>query len=265
MASYAEEHQVKVELNTNATLLDREKSEELLRSGISHVSFAFDGFKREMYERVRRGADFEKTLENILNFLRLKKERRCRKPYTVLSMLEFIPGEDSSEKKEAFWEKFAGLIDDVHLREVNSWGKLFLGTRDFRYREFHGGYVPCGRLWNTLGILWNGDVVPCIYNLNHDYVVGNVREKTLAELWNTPKIVALRQAMLNGTYLELSPLCENCTIAGTPKIFGIPAGLRASLADSLSNFLGYGFEKKAVSLANILRNGKFASRRIKFD
>ena len=263
MIEYAETHGIKVSLNTNATLLDEGTMESLFRSGLSYISFAFDGFNKTGYEKVRRGADFETTLDNMINFLLLKKERRLKKPYTVLSMLEMNDADTDQNEISTFLKQFKGLVNDIHIREVSSWGSVFKDSDDLKFRKHKGKIVPCGRLWNTLAVTWNGDVVPCSYNLNHEYIMGNVYKTPLRKIWNSEKLSELRKAMLNGRYLELSPLCENCTIVNTPRIFGVPAGLRATLSDSIVNFLGYGFQNKAISLANLFRKGKFASRRIR--
>ena len=189
----------------------------------------------------------------------MKKERRLKKPYTVLSMLKLDVGEYSLEEKTEFLKKFKNLIDDIHFREVSSWGTLLKDSQDFTYKRFVRKNVPCGRLWNTLGITWNGDVIPCTYNINHDYVVGNVKDTLVSEIWNSSKLVELRKAMLHGDYLKLSPVCENCTVIGTPRILSIPAGLRATISDAFSNFFGYRFEQKAIRLANKLRKGEFSA------
>lgn len=263
MIRLAAGREVKVHLNTNATLLDREKAEALLASGTSSVSFAFDGFNKRMYEEARRGADFESTLDNILHFLRRKKETGRKRPFTVLSILDLGLGVSSPEEKAAFLRNFDGLIDDIHIRRPHSVGPAFLKRRDFKFEVFDRASGPCGRLWNTLGIAWNGDVLPCTYHMNHEYVLGNVNEMTVAEAWNGPAMVALRTAWLEGRPLGLSPVCENCAVAGSPKILGIPAGLRSSLADCLTNIFGYGFEKKVLRLANVVRKGKFTTRPIR--
>ena len=263
MAAYAGRSGLKTILNTNATLLDERTAAALLDSGLDYVSFAFDGFTKASYERARRGADFEATLSNILRFLRMKEERRARKPFTVLSMLDLGWDRPTAGEREAFLARFGGRLDDVRVREVNSWGRMFKGTTEFPYRAFDRSY-PCGRLWNTLAVAWNGDVVPCVFHLNHEYVVGNIAAEPLAAVWNSPRLVALRQAMLDGRALEISPLCDNCTIAGSPAMFGIPAGLRATLAAALTDFFGPGFEKRAVALAERRAGGRFAARRIKF-
>jgi len=262
MAAYARRRGVRTILNTNATLLDEDKAAALLESGLDYVSFAFDGFTKAGYERARRGADFEATLENILRFLRMRKERGSHRPFTVLSMLDLGWDEGTEEERRAFFRRFEGLLDDVRLREVNSWGLTFKGTEEFPHRVF-GRTFPCGRLWNTLAVAWNGDVVPCVFHMNHEVILGNAAADPLPAIWNSPAAVSLRQAMLDGRALEISPLCDNCTIAGSPAILGVPAGLRATVASALGDVFGFGLEKKAVALADLWSGGRFAARRVR--
>ncbi|MBC8551050.1 MAG: SPASM domain-containing protein [Candidatus Brocadiales bacterium] len=262
MIEYASSNGVKILLNTNATLLTREKSRLLLDSGISEISFAFDGLKKGTYEKARVGADFEKTLDNILYFLRLKKEKRRKLPYAILSILE-LELEDYSEMEKAdFLRLFDGLIDEIRSREVSTWGSTFKDTDTFSFRDNSNVYGPCSRLWSTACIAWDGDVVPCVYNANHEYVIGNIKNNRLMDIWNNEKMFRLRESMINGDYLNISPLCENCIVLGTPPIFGIPSGIRLSLADAITNVTGYGFERLALSIANRLRNGSFTAKTI---
>ncbi|MFH1654819.1 MAG: radical SAM protein [Pseudomonadota bacterium] len=259
MVRYASSNDIKILLNTNATLLTKEKVEQLLYSGIASISFAFDGFNKETYEKARVGADFEKTLDNIFYFLELKKRKEKKSPYTVLSILMLEIGDCSGEEKEVFLKKFNGLIDEVRLREVSTWGSTFEGVDTFNPRKHDRFFPPCSRLWSTVCITWNGDVVPCVYDTNHEYVIGNIKENKLIDIWNSNKMLKLRQSMLDGDYLDLLPLCGNCIVLGTPPIVGIPSGIRLSLTDAVTNFLGYRFEKIALLIANKLKKGKFSS------
>ena len=52
MVHYVTDKNIKVLLNTNATLLNKNKAALMLESGISSISFAFDGFNKSMYEKV---------------------------------------------------------------------------------------------------------------------------------------------------------------------------------------------------------------------
>ena len=262
MARYAADKGIKVLLNTNATLLNKEKAMMMLDSGVSSISFAFDGFTKRMYEKVRVGANFETTLDNILYFLWLKKEKKKKLPYAVLSILMLGLEECGEGEQRYFLKKFEGLIEEVRLREVSTWGNTFKGTQDFSYRKNDFNYPPCSRLLSTAVITWNGDVVPCIYDTNHEYVIGNLRDKDLRFLWNSEKMLQLRKAMIHNKYLDILPLCDNCIVLGTPPLFGIPSGIRLTLTDSVTNIVGHGFEKVALRFANIVRKGKFTSKTI---
>ncbi len=262
MARYAADKGIKPLLNTNATMLTRDKAEMLLESGITFISFAFDGFTKGQYEKARVGADFDKTLDNILYFLELKKTRSKDLPYCVLSILLLELEECSQEEQERFMARFDGLIDEIRIREVSTWGSSFKDSDAFSFRQNPVYHPPCSRLWSTGVIAWNGDVLPCIYDSNHELVMGNVQEQSFREIWNAEPMLRLRQSMIDETFLQYSPLCENCIVLGTPPIMGIPSGIRLTIADAVTNVFGYGFEKMALALANKLRRGKFTSKTV---
>ena len=262
MVKYADKKRIRVCLNTNATMLNEEMSRLLLGSGLSNVSFAFDGFNKKTYESIRVGGDFEKTLNNILGFLRIRKKLKSKKPYTVLSILKIGTEGCKKNEKDAFLKQFDGLIDEIRLRDVSSWGNTFKDSDKFTHDRYDVLWTPCSRLWSSICVAWNGDVMPCIYNANHEYVVGNVKESRLLDIWNSGKMVNLRKAMIDETYLDLSPLCENCVVLGTPPIVGIPSGIRLTLADSITNIVGYRFESSTLYLANKFHKKEFSSVRV---
>ena len=74
MVSYAAERAVKTRVHTNATLLDREMGRALIMAGLDSISFSFDVYNKEDYEKKRSGADFYITLDNIRQFLKIKKQ-----------------------------------------------------------------------------------------------------------------------------------------------------------------------------------------------
>ncbi|MBF0382158.1 MAG: SPASM domain-containing protein [Magnetococcales bacterium] len=262
MARYAADSGIKPLLNTNATMLTKDKAEMLLESGVTFISFAFDGFKKSQYEKARVGASFEKTLNNILYFLELKKAQGKSLPYTVLSILMLGLEECSEVEKREFLDRFDGLIDEVRVREVSTWGSSFKNSDSFSFRQNSLYYPPCSRLWSTGVISWDGTVLPCIYDSNHQLAMGNVKEQSFADIWNGEAMIKLRNSMLDGTYLQYSPLCENCIVLGTPPIMGVPSGIRLTIADSITNIFGYGFERVALMLANKLRKGNFTSKTV---
>ena len=66
---YAKKAGISVQLDTNATPLDKKRARRLIDSGLDAVKFSFDGPNKEIYENVRVNANFEKTLNNIQGWL----------------------------------------------------------------------------------------------------------------------------------------------------------------------------------------------------
>jgi MoaA/NifB/PqqE/SkfB family radical SAM enzyme len=56
-------------------MLSEELSSEILKSGLDHPLFSFDGCDKETYEHIRNGGNFEKVVENITRFLEIKREK----------------------------------------------------------------------------------------------------------------------------------------------------------------------------------------------
>lgn len=71
-------------------------------------------------------------------------------------------------------------------------------ARDFGFRR-------CLSIFHAAEVNSNGDVSPC--RDYHDYVVGNVKEATLAELWNSEKYRAFRRSLVRD---GLMPVCTRC-------------------------------------------------------
>lgn len=69
--------------------------------------------------------------------------------------------------------------------------------------------------WDIVGIRWNGDVVACIYDFDSRYVVGNVKEKGLWEIWNDEPMLKFRQAILDREYSSIEgngTMCSTCSV-----------------------------------------------------
>jgi radical SAM protein with 4Fe4S-binding SPASM domain len=68
---------------------------------------------------------------------------------------------------------------------------------------------PCVRPWFIITILWDGRVVPCCYDYDGKYVIGDLTTHSLKEIWNNRRMQELRRQLITGTFYD-NPLCENC-------------------------------------------------------
>lgn len=86
-----------VEIITNGLLLNEEKTLRLMESGLDAVVVSLDGAKKETYEKIRKGGNFETLLSNIRLFTRIRGEMGRQTPilkfnYTMMrSNVEEVP------------------------------------------------------------------------------------------------------------------------------------------------------------------------------
>lgn len=200
------------QVHTNATIMDEKRSAKLLDSGLDSISFSFDGENAEEYEAIRVGADFDQTLGNVLQFLRMKKERSSRSPFVFFQVIKpyrldspFIPTISDEFKK-----RFDGLpIDSFRVLYPFAWPGQ--ETQNF-LRPPGRKPFPCSVLWQSLSMGWDGKVLGCCGDLNGMMTLGDMREESLKDIWNGEIMVWMRRQHLRHKHHEI-PLCKDCDAA----------------------------------------------------
>jgi len=236
MIKYAKNRGISTRLNTNATLLNEERSRQILDSGLDFLSFSFDGYERKVYENIRVGANFDKTLSNILGFLSIKKKQARSSPYTTFTVIEFSDcssGEIREDIKKQFMKRFDSLpLDQFVVRKPHNWA----GGYDIKDSTFNKGFVRCTFPWYSLTIFWDGTILPCPQDFFGKLVLGNIKNSSLLEIWNGSKEILLRESLSGQQYKNVAP-CNICDRPWRKKLFGMPAAeLGRFLKD---NVIGY--------------------------
>ncbi|MDW8130254.1 MAG: radical SAM protein [Bryobacterales bacterium] len=202
---YCARHGISTLLSTNGTLLDERAAARLLDSPLEHVTLSFDGATKETFEYYRRGARFEQVRENFVRFCRMKHERRAR-VQVVVQMVRLERNAAEADDFLRFWSTVPG-VDLVRIKEDE--------TRLLRPGAGHppGHWKhPCHYLWRgPVYVKHNGDLYPCCqsYALG-GRPLGRIGESTLAQLWNAPEIVRMRELHAAGRAGEIA-ICSRCT------------------------------------------------------
>ena len=243
MIEYAKKRGLYVRLHTNATLLTEEKSRKLLDTGLDLISFSFDGYDKETYEKIRVNANFDITLDNIENFLKLKREMKNKSPYTILEVIEFpdVKEENKENLKKLKMRLCSMHLDEFITKKLHNWaGDYSLRSRSKEKNS--GNYLPCTFPWYASVILWDGTVVPCPQDFFGRYQIGNISDNMLSELWNNDKMVSLRKKMINRDIRDLRA-CVECDRLHRKAIFGVPAQY---LIPFLIDNIGYNIVRKII-------------------
>ena len=211
---YAVAQGLRPALSINPLLLKPATSRELLDSGIALLNISLDGHDDASFFKIRGVKDaFEKSKHNLLEFLKLKVETGSR-TRVVLGMIDFSMNRDSIERLREYWEAVPG-IDEFVAKEFKAWNgdapdvnRLNESPTDnAELRKTHD-QVSCNVPWEKMSVAWDGDVLPCCYDYDKKYVLGNVKNKKMAEMWNGPEMQKLRREFLANHVTN--PLCRNC-------------------------------------------------------
>jgi len=87
MVKYAVKKGIQVTINTNLTLLNPDRTEKLVTSGLDHLYFSIDGSTAETYERIRKRAHFDKVIHNADTLLEARKRLDSELPHLSLVMV----------------------------------------------------------------------------------------------------------------------------------------------------------------------------------
>lgn len=234
---------IKSRLHSNATILSSDRSRELIMAGLNLMSFSFDGFTKQTYERIRVGADFDKALANILAFLRLKRQLGARKPYTILQVIEFEGNTASRSDLDRFLANFQELpLDKLYIKKPHNWAGNVPAANEESCSAFRP-VSPCTFPWYSLTILWDGTVVPCPQDWYGVLPLGNVNHQSLWEIWNGEPIKLLRKRMKELDLTGVNP-CHGCDRVTRPTVFGVPyENLKAFLGETV---LGYSLVRRFI-------------------
>ncbi|MBI2251216.1 MAG: SPASM domain-containing protein [Armatimonadetes bacterium] len=204
MARYAKEKGIKeAAFLTNLERFDKGMLDDLLNSGLTWMAVSVDGLK-ETYEKIRYPAKFDDLTEKLKL---IKAEKLKRKQKLPLIRIQSIWSAIKNNPK-AFKDYFNNLADKImfisdQVRSLEDQEKEFIQDPDY----------ICSYLWQRLTITWDGKVVQCIDDENEQNVIGNVREKSLYEIWHSHKLNALRKLHKEKERL-LNPVCNKCCAGG---------------------------------------------------
>jgi radical SAM protein with 4Fe4S-binding SPASM domain len=203
----------RVNISTNAALLDEKRARELLEAGLDEIMFSIDAIEKEAYEEIKVGLDFEKTINNIETFFKLREEI---KPDTIVrvravSFLDIENGEHRAklDRWEKFWQRFKKSHDRIYMKKAHNWGnQKDLGNFSSQNDQvFH----PCILPWSTLHISSNGIITLCPMDYDARMNLGNINSETIAEVWRSSNCEHIRKLHSNGNRNEIS-FCKGCLL-----------------------------------------------------
>lgn len=192
-----------VVVNSNANLLDEQSAKSLIDSGLDAIYFGVDAFKKETYEQIRVGGDYNKTVANILRLLDMQKELNIFHPKVFVQFVEMDLNAGEKEDFTKFWSSRGAI---VKIRPKVSWAgeieapNLILDNAN-RW--------PCHWAMQTMSITDTGKVVTCAVDLDAKFIAGDITKQSLKEVWNS-SLGSLRGLHEKKLWEGLPAHCSSC-------------------------------------------------------
>lgn len=228
LVKYASKKGIYTATSTNAHYLNSENAKKTVESGLDRMIISIDGTTQEVYEQYRVGGNLAKVIEGTKNIIHWKKELKSKTPHVIFQFLVVKPNEHQLEEVKQLAKDLG--VDEVGFKTAQIYdyeeGSTLIPTIDkyARYKKNTDGTYQiknklldhCWKMWHSCVITWDGLVVPCCFDKDAEYRLGDLKKQTFKGLWQSEPYKNFRKSLTNAR-AEIE-MCKNCT-EGT-KVWG---------------------------------------------
>ncbi len=200
-----------VDLATHGLFITEESARDIAKCDT--ISISIDGLDQQTYEQYRVGGKLDDAMRGMKLLAKYAPNRvnwtfvvfkNNEHQISAAKLLAQELGVNFGDKPPLFWDKSRMdsnmPTDEKHRRYSTVNGEWKLKADPLSCREF----------WETTYVLANGDVITCCYDGKAEWVMGNVKESSLLDVWNGS---AYTEARKNHSAGQLNPMCaEHCQL-----------------------------------------------------
>jgi radical SAM protein with 4Fe4S-binding SPASM domain len=229
---------IKTSLITNGWLWDEDLIAKTIKAKVHSVAVSIDGLK-ETHDYIRREGSFERDMDTIhrlidagihvavittVNKVNLLELDEMFKLFSTLGISVWqlqiaMPMGNLKEHKDLYLSP--DNVDDIIDFAYNRLGTGVtialadcIGYYNSKAMEVVQKHIAedwcwqgCGAGKQSIGILHNGDITACTSLRSSDFIVGNIRERRLSQIWNDPNSFSWNREMKKE---NLVGLCKKC-------------------------------------------------------
>jgi len=210
MVKYAKEAKVseRIWTKTNGALLTPKLNTKLIEAGIDMIHISIESVSEEGYIKVSDAhIDYDEFRKNILDLY--NKRNNCK------IYIKIIDYQLTEEDKDKFYQDFQDRCDFISIEKLMGWSysdikDFTLGTKSDTYDGLP--LIPkevCAYPFYVMAVNADCSVSVCGNDWAYQTSIGDVREKSLKEIWNSEELFEMRKMFLEHRRRE-NKACANC-------------------------------------------------------
>ena len=217
----ARQKNIYVLTSTNAHFISIDTAHKIIDSGLSELIISIDGTTQETYENYRIEGKLETVLEGLKHITEAKKERRSTFPIVTLQFLVTKQNEHQINEIESIKNNFGA--DNINLKTIQVYnyknGNPLLPSNEkySRYKKGKNGNFRlknkmsnhCWRMWSTCVFTWDGKIVPCCFDKDANYQMGELSKNEFKSIWKSELYKDFRKKILKNR--KSIDICSNCS------------------------------------------------------
>ncbi len=212
--SHLTELGIYVTVSSNCSLVTEERARRLIEAGLRMVGTDFCA-DAALYERLRVKGVWDETLIGIRRFLQAGENARTDFRCVIKDMATHgrTPAEAKAlmEQTRALFSEWPDRVTVMPVYFHNALGESRVNLSGPAAAAKESMYTLCHQPWVNFTVDFAGRVVGCCRDLRSEYVLGNLLEQPADEIWNGPRMMALRGALVNKRPQDID-ICKACDV-----------------------------------------------------
>lgn len=219
--AYADTKNIYTATSTNAHYLNEEMAKKTIESGLDRLIISIDGTTQETYEQYRVGGQLEKVIEGTRNVIKWKRKLNSKTPHVIFQYLVVKPNEHQLEEVQNLADELG--VDEVAFKTAQIYdyenGSELIPTQEkySRYKQLSNGKWSiknklvnhCWKMWHSCVITWDGKVVPCCFDKDAHYQLGQMENDSFNSIWRGKAYQQFRASLIRSrSEIEM---CKNCS------------------------------------------------------
>ncbi|RJQ27209.1 radical SAM protein [Candidatus Parcubacteria bacterium] len=189
---------------TNGQAFKNNTIENTVSSEIDLIRFSIDGASEETYQKNRVGGRFSNAYNNMRKVVKAHQGKKTRIEWQFLPLKnnehEVAKAQELANEIGVHFFTKSFRVTDPEIAPINEKYQVIYLKK------------PCTDIYLQLGIYWNGDVVPCCYDVDGKEIMGNINSQSLLAIWNSEKYKLFRKKVDTfDKYPDYEPeICSSC-------------------------------------------------------